>query len=104
MIVRYLVQAVNHELLDLSVFRDAGYAITQNLPLYSEAFPSASGFRFIYPPFAAILFAPMAAVPHRALQIGWGVLNLFLLWWILRTVLARLHVRSPNWAAMAALI
>jgi alpha-1,2-mannosyltransferase len=103
MIARYLVQAVNHELLDLSVFRDAGYAITKNLPLYSEAFPSASGFRFIYPPFAAILFGPMAAVPHRALQIGWSALNLFLLWWILRTVLARLHVRSPNWAAMAAL-
>jgi alpha-1,2-mannosyltransferase len=103
MIVRYIVQAATGKLLDLSVFRDAGYAITQHLPLYSEQFPSASGFRFIYPPFAAILFAPMAAVPQRALQIGWSALNLVLLWWILRTVLARLRVPSPNWVAIAAL-
>lgn len=103
MIVRYAVQAATGKLLDLSVFRDAGYAITANLPLYSEQFPSASGFRFIYPPFAAILFAPMAAVPQTALQIGWSALNLFLLWWILRTVLVRLRVRPANLVALALL-
>jgi alpha-1,2-mannosyltransferase len=103
MCTRYVVQAATGYLLDLSVFRDAGYAVTHNLPLYSEYFRSTSGFRFIYPPFAAVLFAPMAAVPQCALQIGWSALNLFLLCWILRTILARLHVGSPNWAAMAAL-
>ncbi|MEV3904191.1 glycosyltransferase family 87 protein [Mycobacterium sp. NPDC050551] len=103
MCVGYMEQAVTHPYLDLSVFRDAGYAIVRNLPLYSEQFPSASGFRFIYPPFAAILFAPMVAVPFAVLQIGWSALNLFLLWWILRTVLARLRVPSTNWAAVAAL-
>ncbi|MCT7659040.1 glycosyltransferase family 87 protein [Mycobacterium deserti] len=103
MCARYMVQAATHHLLDLSVFRDAGYAIVNHLPLYSEQFPSASGFRFIYPPFAAILFGPMVAVPQAALQIGWSALNLFLLWWILRTILARLQVRSPNLVAMAAL-
>ncbi|MDO3635311.1 glycosyltransferase family 87 protein [Mycolicibacterium sp. KC 300] len=103
MCVRYMVQAVTYPLMDLSVFRDAGFAIVNNLPLYSDQFPSASGFRFIYPPFAAILFAPMAAVPLLVLQIVWSALNLFLLWWILRAILDRLHVGSPNWAAMAAL-
>lgn len=103
MCVRYLVQASTQVLMDLSVFRDAGYAIVAHLPLYSDQFPSTSGFRFIYPPFAAVLFAPMAAVPQRALQIGWSALNLLLLWWILRTILARLDVRSPHWAAVAAL-
>ncbi|KUI24543.1 glycosyltransferase [Mycobacterium sp. IS-1496] len=103
MIARYVVQAATGKLLDLSVFRDAGYAITANLPLYSEQFPSASGFRFIYPPFAAILFAPMAAVPQTALQIGWSALNLVLLWWILRTVLVRLRVRPSNLVALALL-
>jgi alpha-1,2-mannosyltransferase len=103
MCARYIVQASTRVLLDLTVFRDAGYAIVRSLPLYSEQFPSASGFRFIYPPFAAVLFDPMAAVPQRALQIGWSALNLVLLWWILRTILARLDIRSPHWAAMAAL-
>jgi alpha-1,2-mannosyltransferase len=99
----YVVQAATGDLLDLSVFRDAGYALTRNLPLYSEDFPSTSGFRFIYPPFAAVLFAPMAAVPRSALQIGWSAMNMVLLWWILRTILTRLRVRSPNLTAMAAL-
>lgn len=103
MCVRYMVQAVTYPLMDLSVFRDAGFAIVHNLPLYSDQFPSASGFRFIYPPFAAILFAPMPAVPLSVLQIVWSALNLFLLWWILRMILDRLRVGSPNWAAMAAL-
>jgi alpha-1,2-mannosyltransferase len=103
MCTRYVVQAATSDLLDLSVFRDAGYAVIHNLPLYSEHFPSASGFRFIYPPFAAVLFAPMAAVPQCALQVGWSTLNLLLLWCILRTILARLCVTSPNWAALAAL-
>jgi len=39
------------------------------------------GFPFIYPPFAAVLFAPMAAVPQRGLQIGWSAFNLLLLSW-----------------------
>ncbi|MGE5698283.1 MAG: glycosyltransferase family 87 protein [Candidatus Sericytochromatia bacterium] len=98
----YVVQAATGYLMDLSVFRDAGRALTHNLPLY-EHFSSSSGFLFIYPPFAAVLFAPMAAVPQYPLQIGWSAFNLFLLWWILRTILARLRVRSPNWTAMAAL-
>jgi alpha-1,2-mannosyltransferase len=99
---RYVVQAATGYLMDLSVFRDAGYAVIHNLPLY-EHFSSSSGFRFIYPPCAAVLFAPMAVVPQRALQIGWSAFNLLLLWWILRTTLVRLSVRSPNWTAMAAL-
>jgi alpha-1,2-mannosyltransferase len=99
----YVVQAATTDLLDLSVFRDAGYAITHNMPLYSDHFPSTSGFRFIYPPFAAILFAPMASVPQCALQIGWSACTLLLLWWILRVILTRLCVRSPNWTATAML-
>jgi alpha-1,2-mannosyltransferase len=99
----YVVQAATRNLLDLSVFRDAGYAVIHNMPLYSQYFPSTSGFRFIYPPFAAMLFAPMAVVPQCALQLGWSVFNLLLVWWILRMILARLCVRSPNWAAMALL-
>ncbi|MBV9353418.1 MAG: DUF2029 domain-containing protein, partial [Mycobacterium sp.] len=103
MCTRYVVQAATGYLLDLSVFRDAGYAVIHHLPLYSEHFRSTSGFRFIYPPFAAVLFAPMAAVPPLVLQVGWSAFNMVLLWWILRTILARLRVRSPNWATLAAL-
>src|SRR3546814_9578092 len=52
-------------LVDLSVYRDAGIAYLDGLPLYSEQFPTSTGLRFIYAPFAAIVFAPMAAVSDR---------------------------------------
>nr|WP_080606207.1 glycosyltransferase family 87 protein [Rhodococcus opacus] len=102
MIVAYLVQAGTGFLLDLSVFRDAGVAFTKGLPLYSEDFPSTSGFRFIYAPFAAIVFAPLAWVQPTVLQVLWSVLNAALLWWILRVLLVRLGVgRAPLVAAAA---
>ena len=47
-------------LLDVGVFRDAGRALLDGNPLYSDDFPTRSGFRFIYPPIAALLFAPLA--------------------------------------------
>nr|WP_232512628.1 glycosyltransferase family 87 protein [Rhodococcus pyridinivorans] len=87
--------------MDLSVFRDAGYALTAGLPLYSEDFPSSSGFRFIYPPFAAVLFLPMAALAPLVLQVVWSALNLALVWWCARLVLIRLAVPRPVWTAVA---
>ena len=47
--------AARGELLDVGVFRDAGNALTSGADLYDD-FPTRSGFRFIYPPFAALLF------------------------------------------------
>nr|WP_083583941.1 glycosyltransferase family 87 protein [Rhodococcus zopfii] len=87
--------------MDLSVFRDAGYALTAALPLYSEDFPSSSGFRFIYPPFAAVLFLPMAALDPTVLQVVWSAFNLALLWWCARLILTRLAVPGPAWTAAA---
>ncbi|MCQ4121297.1 DUF2029 domain-containing protein [Rhodococcus sp. FXJ9.536] len=99
----YLVQAGTGFLLDLSVFRDAGVAFTEGLPLYSEDFPSTSGFRFIYAPFAAIVFAPLAWVQPNVLQVLWSVLNAALVWWILRVLLVRLGVGKAPLVAAAAL-
>ena len=91
-----LVQAVHRFQLDLSVFRDAGRAFASGAPLYTEDFPTSSGFRFIYPPFAAVLFAPMAWVSTHLLQTVWAVLNIAAVWWILRTTLDRLAVGNPG--------
>lgn len=98
-----LNQSVVGYQLDLSVFRDAGAAFGNGAPLYSEDFPTTSGFRFIYPPFAAVVFAPMAWLPAHALQVVWAALNIVLVWWILRVCLHRLDVGRPGRLAMLAL-
>ncbi|TXG92881.1 DUF2029 domain-containing protein [Rhodococcus rhodnii] len=87
--------------MDLSVFQDAGRAFREGLPLYSADFPSTSGFRFIYPPFAAVLFAPLASIGATVLQVGWTVLNIVLVWWIVRTVLRALNVPRATVVAIA---
>ncbi|TFV56107.1 DUF2029 domain-containing protein [Mycobacterium sp. PS03-16] len=89
--------------LDLSVFRDAGAALLNGAPLYSADFPSTSGFRFIYPPFAAVVFIPLAWVPAPVTQVLWALLNLALVWWILRICLDRLGLGRPGRLALLAL-
>ncbi|MFD4367372.1 glycosyltransferase family 87 protein [Rhodococcus sp. NPDC058521] len=103
MIVDYVVEAATGYLMDLSVFRDAGGAFLHGLPLYSDDFPSTSGFRFIYAPFAAILFAPMADVNQTALQVGWCAMNLVLVWWTLKMVFAKLQFQRSSMVALATL-
>lgn len=63
----------NHGLMDAGVFRDTGYAITHGFPLYSDDFPTRSGFRFLYPPFAAVLFGPLAFVNERLQDMVWTI-------------------------------
>lgn len=58
-------------LLDVGVFRDAGRALLDGNPLYSDDFPTRSGFRFIYPPFAALLFAPLAWLTEGLMEWLW---------------------------------
>lgn len=97
-----IVQSLTLFQLDLSVFRDAGSAFSRHLPLYSEDFPSSSGFRFIYPPFAAMLFAPLTWLSTALLQFVWTLTNIVLVWWVLRLCLARLDFDRPS--AVAVLI
>ncbi|MEU2000931.1 glycosyltransferase family 87 protein [Rhodococcus sp. NPDC019627] len=96
-------EAATGYLMDLSVFRDAGYAFLNGLPLYSADFPSSSGFRFIYAPFAAILFAPMSELDPVVLQVLWCALNIALVWWMLRVVFAKLDMRRPDLLALMSL-
>ncbi|WP_226435148.1 glycosyltransferase 87 family protein [Rhodococcus yananensis] len=98
----YVRDAFTEYLMDLDVFRDAGYAFVHHAPLYNDFF-SHSGFAFIYPPFAAFLFAPMALVGSTALQVLWTAGLISLVWWILKVVYTRLDVDRAAWVASATL-
>ena len=87
--------------LDLQVFQDAGRALRSGEPLYDEAFPTRSGLRFIYPPFAALLFGPLAFLPAQPLQVVWSAATVAALWGILALVTHRLSLRRPMLVAFA---
>lgn len=80
-------------LLDVGVFRDAGFALANGFPLYSEEFPSRSGFRFIYPPFAAVLFVPLTWLGETAMEVLWTSATVAAVAGIIAMGLRRLGVR-----------
>lgn len=88
-------------LLDLQVFQDAGRAFVSGAPLYSEHFPTRSGFRFIYPPAAAVLFAPLAPLSATVAQVGWTAATIAAVWAILAMVAHRVRLRRPGLVALA---
>ncbi|HMC04794.1 MAG TPA: glycosyltransferase 87 family protein [Actinomycetota bacterium] len=62
--------------LDLDVYREAGrYALHGRDP-YSPGFGDSLRIKlpFTYPPFAALVFAPLALLPRSALLVGWTAL------------------------------
>lgn len=88
-------------LLDLGVFQDAGKALVGGDDLYSEDFPTRSGFRFIYPPFAAVLFAPLAPLSQTVVQVLWTAGSILAIWAVLVMVITRLKLGSPKLLAAA---
>jgi alpha-1,2-mannosyltransferase len=59
-------------MIDLQVYRAGGSAVLHGQPLYA-AHPAGSQLPFTYPPFAALLFAPFAAVSWPIAQALVGV-------------------------------
>ncbi|SFP75316.1 alpha-1,2-mannosyltransferase [Amycolatopsis arida] len=93
--------------LDLHVYRTGGYAWLHGVGLYSERFPDlVPGMRlpFTYPPFAAILFAPMSLLPW---QVAKAVLTLVSVLALLATALVvagRLHGRTSRAVVVACAV
>lgn len=96
-----LVAAGHEALLDVGVFRDAGAAFINGDPLY-QGFPSRSGFAFIYPPFAALLFVPLTWVNELTMDIMWNTSIIGAVFLIMAMAAHRLGLR-PWWAWAAAL-
>lgn len=88
-------------LLDLEVFQDAGRAFVSGADLYSGDFPTRSGFRFIYPPVAALLFAPLAPMGAAVAQVGWTAATIAAVWAILAMVASRSRLPRPGLVALA---
>ncbi|APT92212.1 hypothetical protein CPHO_04145 [Corynebacterium phocae] len=84
--------------LDLDVYRGGGRAVTLAQELYSGGIGVAGGqLPFTYPPFAAVLFAPLAGLPWPVLSVAWTALLAAGTWWCARLI-------APEWPWAAALL
>lgn len=79
-------------LLDVGVFVDAGQAILDGNALYGDDFPSRSGFAFIYPPLAAVLFIPLTWMGEETMEMVWTLASLAAAWAVLAMAVHRITV------------
>ncbi|WP_410674310.1 glycosyltransferase 87 family protein [Amycolatopsis sp. cmx-4-68] len=91
--------------VDLDVYRLGSSALLHGQALYGTLPPTGDGqlLLFTYPPFAAILLAPLAVVPYWAACLAVTLLTLGLLALVLTTVLRALGARC-NWRRVGVLL
>ncbi|WP_278313570.1 glycosyltransferase family 87 protein [Lolliginicoccus levis] len=99
-----MYRAATGDLIDLAVFQAAGQAFVDGTPLYSNDFQRPHGLRFIYAPFAAMLFAPMALVDLPLLRLAWTIVNVILVWAILWMLLRHAWPALRSTAARTAIV
>ena len=93
--------AAMYKPLDLQIYLWGGRAVTGGLRLYLVA-PNASNW-FTYPPFAAVLFTPLTALPATAVRVGWELASVAALGWAC-VVTLRLAGFRPSRAVVVAMV
>ncbi|OBI41132.1 hypothetical protein A5707_08025 [Mycobacterium kyorinense] len=63
---------------DYYVYRDGGYHVLKDLPLYNKTL-GGGPLLYIYPPFSALLFVPLVWLPYHADRYIWSGINVVLL-------------------------
>ena len=87
----------NWGMIDLKVYWSLAPNVLSD-QLYDINMPFTADFPlpFTYPPFAAMVFLPVSALPWIAARIVWQVLSLFCLWWLVRTALKLLAAKAEQ--------
>lgn len=88
-------------LIDLQVYRAGGEHVLDGRPLYDAGV--LLDLPFVYPPFAALVFVPLAFLPLPVLKIVWTGVGLALLWFVVRRSATVLGARIPP-SAVAVLV
>jgi alpha-1,2-mannosyltransferase len=92
--------------IDIDIYLMGGAHVTSS-GLYSLEY-AHSGLYFTYPPFAAVLFAPLSHLPRAVARVLWALVNASCLLWLLyagiRSVRPELPRRTARrWAALLAM-
>ncbi len=99
MAARWLTNPADQRLVDLDVYRTAGIALVRGEPLYDFLTEPPQLLPFTYPPFSALLAAPLAWMPWPVAQIVMVLMIYAALavavWYAFRPLLARAGDWSP---------
>ncbi len=91
--------------VDLQVYRFTALRLWHGLDLYSIGLTGNSKeLLFIYPPFAALCFLPLALVGEPVLRVLWLALACALLWYAIRRMLTSLAPAAGGLWSLAALL
>jgi alpha-1,2-mannosyltransferase len=93
--------------VDLQVYRFGAMRIRDGLDLYSIGLTgNPKELLFIYPPFAALIFMPLALIAELSAQVVWLLLMSALVGYVVWRMLASLGVSRPNglWSLTALLV
>jgi alpha-1,2-mannosyltransferase len=97
--------AVAYNALDFRIYMWGGHAVTHDTRLYLDL---AYGHWFTYPPFAAVVFVPVAALPLTVARVAWDLASIAALGYSLTLILklagyrpSRLTVAGVTAAALA---
>ena len=100
--IRHLGAAPAQRLVDLDVYRGAGRAVLHGHDLYSFVGHAPQRLPFTYPPFAALLATPLAAVPFTAAGWVWSVGEVLTTIAITALAFRSLLSRFSGWWPLAA--
>ncbi|GLX02224.1 glycosyltransferase 87 family protein [Microtetraspora sp. NBRC 16547] len=99
LVAYWLTNPADQRLVDLDVYRTGGQSLLLGVPLYDVITPAPQLLPFTYPPIAAMLAMPLAAVSWPVAQWVWTVAILATLavtvWYAFRPALARVRVAMP---------
>ncbi|MEV4180770.1 glycosyltransferase 87 family protein [Streptosporangium canum] len=74
LVIQWLGNVDDQRLVDLDVYRTGGQAILEGRPVYDFVTPAPQLLPFTYPPIAALLATPLAAMSWPAAQWAWTAL------------------------------
>src|SRR5215469_3451174 len=91
--------AIAHRPFDLSIYLWGGHSVTEGLRLYLV---QAHANWFTYPPFAAAVFTPLAALPTVVVDVAWELASVAAFAWscVLAMKLAGYRASGPALAAI----
>ena len=88
-------------MVDLSVYRDAGISVLIGRPVYQHLTGTPQLLPFTYPPFAALLMAPMGLLSLKVLAWLWTALQYLLLAVVTAVVFRPALQRFGRWRPLA---
>ncbi len=94
---------LHSDLTDLHVYRHAGQALLDGLSPYAADDP-VTGLPFTYPPFAAVVMLPLAALPAQAAAAVWTATSVAALAAVVVIALREVHVDARGWLVAALVI